>query len=106
MIGSFKMEIYIAAGGLAVVILSSAITVVWKLSRIEISIRADYGRQVAELQAKVYQVEIWARDEFVRKGSFETVVTRLENTMLALGTKIENAVDKMAVKIENMNHHG
>ncbi len=100
------MEIYIAAGGFAVVVLSSAMGVVWRLSRIEISIRADYGRQIAELQAKVYQVEIWARDEFVRKGSFEMVVTRLENSMLALGAKIETAVDKMAAKIENMNHHG
>jgi hypothetical protein len=110
------MEVYIAAGGLAIVILSSAVTITWRLSRVEIglradytekiaTLRADYTRDIAALQAKVYQVEIWARDEFVRKGSFETVVARLEKGMEQLGSKVESAVDKMASRIENLNHH-
>jgi hypothetical protein len=110
------MELYIAAAGLALVILSSAVGVVFKLSRIELSIRADHGKEISdlrttyvkdisELQAKVYKTEIWARDEFVRKASFETVVARLEKSMEALGTKIETAVDKMAVRVENLTHH-
>lgn len=121
------MEIYIAAGMLAVVILSSTTGIVWKLSRVELSIRADhateisamradyltqigqmrtdYSGKVAELTAKVYQIEIWARDEFVRKSSFETVIARLEKGMEALGTKVETAVEKMAQRIENLNHH-
>jgi hypothetical protein len=109
------MEIIIAAAGLALVILSSAVGVVFKLSRIELSIRADHGREIsdlrsaygkdiAELQAKVYKMEIWARDEFVRKASFESVVARLEKSMEMLGTKIETAVDKMAARVENMVH--
>jgi hypothetical protein len=56
----------------------------------------------AALQAKVYQVEIWARDEFVRKGSFEMVVARLEKNMDALGSRIELAVDRMATKIDKV----
>lgn len=100
------MEAYIAAAGLSVVIVSSAMGVVWRLSRVELAIRgdytrevallrADYTRDIAALQGKVYQVEIWARDEFVRKGSFELVVQRLEKGMEQLGTKVETAVDKM-----------
>lgn len=116
----------IAAGSLEAVILSSAIGVVWKLTRTEVSLRSEFtkevasiraeaakeiadinakaAREVAALQAKVYQVEIWSRDEFVRKGSFETVVARLEKTMELMGTKVENAVDKMATRIENLSH--
>lgn len=117
----------IAAGTLEAVILSSAIGVVWKLTRTEVSLRSEFtkevaiiradgvkevaainakaAKEIAELQAKVYQVEIWARDEFVRKGSFETVVARLEKTMELMGTKIEAAVDKMSTRIETMNQH-
>jgi hypothetical protein len=69
------------------------------------TLRADYVRDVSALSSKVYQVEIWARDEFVRKASFETVVARLEKGMEQLGQKVEGAVDKMAQRIENMNHH-
>jgi hypothetical protein len=110
--------LFVAAGSLEIVILSSAIGVVWKLTRTEISLRSEFtteiatiraeaAKEIAALQAKVYQVEIWSRDEFVRKGSFETVVARLEKTMELMGTKIETAVDKMATRIENLSHqHG
>jgi hypothetical protein len=101
----------ISAGGLAVVIITAACTIVWRVSRVELSVRDECGKEIDEvrkenvaLQAKVYQVEIWARDEFVRKGSFETVVTRLEKGMELLGNKIEGAVDKMAAKIEKISH--
>lgn len=119
-----EWSLAIAAGSLEVVILSSAIGVVWKLTRTEVNLRSEFTKEVASiraeaakevadinakasteiarLHAKVYQVEIWSRDEFVRKGSFETVVARLEKTMELMGTKIENAVDKMATRIENI----
>jgi hypothetical protein len=116
----------IAAASLELVILSSAIGIVYRITRVEVQLRAEYTREIAliraettkevagilaastaatsALSAKLYQVEIWARDEFVRKGSFETVVTRLERTMEMMGTKIETAVDKMATEIKNMGH--
>lgn len=106
----------IAAGTLELVVLSSAIGVVYRITRVEVSLRAEYTKEIAMIRAestasiaalsgKLYQVEIWARDEFVRKGSFETVVSRLERTMELMGTKIETAVDKMATEIKNLGHH-
>lgn len=44
-----------------------------------------------------------ARDEFVRKGSFDQVVTRLEKSMEILGAKVETAVDKMSSKIDHLS---
>lgn len=118
--------IIIAAGSLELVILTSAMGVVWKLTRTEVSLRSESAKEVAAiraeaakevaairqeaavevaaLNAKVYKIEIWARDEFVRKGSFDMVVGRLEKSMELLGAKVESAVDKMATKIENMGH--
>lgn len=99
-------NLIIAAVSLELVVLTSAVGVAWKLSRIEVGLRSEFTKEIAAAHAKIYQVEIWARDEFVRKGSFETVVSRLENSMQLLGSKIESAVDKMATRIENLNHEG
>jgi hypothetical protein len=54
------------------------------------------------LSAKLYQVEIWARDEFVRKSSFETVVARVERGFADLKTEISSRLDKMSDKIDHM----
>lgn len=100
-----NLGVIISAVGLAIVILSSVGGLVWRVARSEMGLRAEYSAEIAALKAKVYEVEIWARDEFVRKGSFETVVTRLERTMELMGTKIETAVEKMATEVKNLSHH-
>lgn len=94
-----------AAYVLAFAILTSAVGITWKLSRVEIGLRAEFDRKNNELSAKLYQVEIWARDEFVRKGSFEIVVARMEKGLGDLGTKIENRLDKMTERIEHIGHN-
>ncbi len=95
----------VAAISLEVVILSSAIGVVWKLSRSEMALRTEFTRELAALSAKVYQVEIWSRDEFVRKGSFEAVIARMEKGFGDLRSEITQRLDKMADRIEHFGHH-
>lgn len=56
----------------------------------------------AAATAKLYQVEIWARDEFVRKSSFETVVARVERGFADLKTEVSNRLDKISDKIDHM----
>ena len=104
-------SVIIAAAGLSVVIISAACGLVWRVSRVELAIRTETNAELTELrkensalQAKIYQVEIWARDEFVRKGSFELVVAQIETSMRDLGLKIESAVEKMTAKIEKISH--
>jgi hypothetical protein len=103
----------ISAAGLAILVLTTSGGLVWKLSRIEIalraeyteeiaSIRADHGKEVAALQAKVYQVEIWSRDEFVRKGSFESAIARMEKGFGDLKQEIGQRFDRMADSIEHI----
>lgn len=80
-------SIIISAVGVGIAALSAIVGVVWRLS------------------AKIYMVEIWARDEFVRKSSFETVVSRLEKGLGDLGDKIEGRFDKMAERLEKIPHN-
>lgn len=109
----FDWPLVIAASSLELVILSSAIGVVWKLSRSEMAMRAEYTAEVAlmraehvkaiaELSSKMYQVEIWSRDEFVRKGSFEAVIARMERGFGDLRTEIASRFDRMTDSIENI----
>jgi len=71
---------------------------------------ADEAKQVAAaanaraeaLAGKLYQVEIWARDEFVRKSSFETVVSRVERGFADLKSEISIRLDKMSDKMDHM----
>jgi hypothetical protein len=60
--------VIISAAGLAILVLTSVGGLVWKLSRIEIGLRAEYSEEIAEikadavkelaaLSAKLYQVE-------------------------------------------------
>lgn len=95
--------------GLAVTILLAACGIVWRVTRVEVALRAEFNsallaahEKVHAANEKIYQVEIWARDEFVRKGSFEAVVARLEKGMEGLGNTVEKAVDKMTDKIDNI----
>lgn len=103
-----NLGIIISAIGLSIVIVSSVAAVVWKVARSEMALRAEFGAEIASLKEKVYKVEIWARDEFVRKSSFEMAVGRLESGMSTLGSKFETAVDKMMARIDSFGHreHG
>lgn len=86
----------VSAIGLAVSILVAAVGMTWRLSRVELR----FAEKLSATEAKVYQVEIWVRDEFVRKGSFEIIVARMEKSMELLGAEIEGAVEKMTSKLE------
>lgn len=92
----------IAAATLELVVLTSAITVVWKIARSEATMRADFNKALADLSGKVYQTEIWSRDEFVRKGSFEIVIVRMEKGFTDLRAEIGGRLDKVSEKIDAM----
>ena len=64
-------------------------------------INTEHAKEIAALQANVYQV-VWARDEFVRKGSFEIVIARMERVFGELRSEIAQRLDKMADRIEHI----
>lgn len=94
----------ISAAGLAIVVLSSVGGLVWKLARQEASLRADLNEEISALKQKVYQVEIWARDEFVRRGSFDSVVNRLEKGFADMRGEILGRLDGMNERIDHIGH--
>lgn len=63
------------------------------------TMRHEFGETVAAVRTKIHDVEMWNRDTFVRKDSFEMVIGRLEKSIEKLGDKIEDRIDKMVERI-------
>jgi len=66
--------------------------------------RREFGEVASAIRQKVQDFETWSRDEFVRKGSFELVVTRLERGMDALGNRIDQRFDRIMERMEKTSN--
>jgi hypothetical protein len=64
------------------------------------TIRREFGETAAAIRQKMHDMETWNRDEFVRIGSFELVVARLEKSMEKLGDRFEEKLDKMVERLQ------
>lgn len=64
--------------------------------------RHEFGESCNAIRQKIHEFEKWSRDEFVRKGSFEIVIARMEKGMETLGDKIEKRLDRMAERFEKI----
>ncbi|MGJ5036611.1 hypothetical protein ACQR13_21095 [Bradyrhizobium sp. HKCCYLRH3059] len=62
--------------------------------------RREIGEAVAAVRTKVHEIETWARDEFVRKNSFELVIARMEKSLETLGDKIDKRLERLTEKID------
>jgi hypothetical protein len=110
-----ELAIYIS-GGTAVAAVGYAIRITWLLTRIEKSMRDDFRKDVSRLERdalargdtyrqefgetaaairqKMHEVEVFTRDHFVSKDSFEAVVSRFERTIEKMADRLENKFDK------------
>lgn len=121
---------YILIAGFVLNLILIAVGGTWKLSRVEASINKTifdhrreiderivelmqeferrivenerrYGETVAALRTKIHDVETWARDEFVRKGSFSLVAAEIKISVGDLGKEIKTRLERMEGKIDD-----
>lgn len=64
------------------------------------TLRHETGEMGAALRTKIHDVEMWTRDTFVRKDSFEMVIGRLEKSIDKLGDKIEEKLDRLTERFQ------
>lgn len=102
----------LTAGGMLV-------AVTWRLSQTEIALRdaintsrgdiedkqdrmaREFGETVTAIRQKAHEIETWARDEFVRKGSFDNAMGRVEKMLGDQFDRIEIRMDRMEKKIDD-----
>lgn len=53
------------------------------------TMRRETGETAAALRTKIHEIETWARDEFVRKNSFENALSRIEKSVDRLSEKLD-----------------
>jgi uncharacterized Fe-S cluster-containing MiaB family protein len=66
----------------------------------------DTLRGLHELSERLRSVEIWARDEFVRKESFREVCMRIENTVAEQGRTVNAALQSVRDALMNAVTNG
>lgn len=122
--------IYVGLASLAVAIVAHAVRATWALSRVEKELRDYFDAQIDNMQrdvvkleragsergetlrhefgetgnalrTKIHEVETWNRDTFVRKDSFEMVISRIEKSMEKAVDKIENRIETMFERYKN-----
>lgn len=122
MAGETNWPLVLTAAGFVLGLLSTVGGLVWKVSRVEKLIRDDMekgvrgvdrdsmdraetlrreaGEMGAALRTKVHDIEVFCRDTFVRKESFELVIGRIESSIERMGDKIDGKIDKLEENID------
>jgi hypothetical protein len=95
------------------------VTLTWKLSRLELSLRGtiqvsrneieerqdrvvrEFGETVSAMREKVREVELFCRDTFMRRDSFLEANRQNAIEFKAFGERIESRLERMETKIDS-----
>ncbi|MGJ5163142.1 hypothetical protein [Bradyrhizobium sp. HKCCYLR1051] len=81
--------------------LTAKIAAIEKQAVVDLDVtRREIGETVSAIRTKVHEIETWARDEFVRKNSFELVIARMEKSIETMGDKIDKRLERLTEKID------
>jgi hypothetical protein len=67
------------------------------------SIRREFGETVSAMQHKIHEFETWSRDNFVRRGSFEQVISRMDVAQQDRDARFEKRLDRMEGKLDALH---
>lgn len=116
---SADLSLYIALAAFGVNMIGTIVGVTWKLSRVELSLRAaitderrdidenmerktrEYGETAAALRTKIHEVEVYMRDTFVRRDGFYKVKDELSAEMRGIAQQLNQRLDRLEAKIES-----
>lgn len=68
-------------------------------------LRREFGETAKAALQKIHELEIWSRDEFVRKQSFVIVNQETRQAIQDQGDRIEKRLDRMENKLDTLNGH-
>lgn len=63
-------------------------------------VRREFGETVTAMQQKIHEFETWARDEFVRKQSFEAMMARTEKAQELRDERLDKRLERIENKID------
>lgn len=106
-------QLALAAGMLIVNLLAAVIGGTWVLGRTsaDLSEKIDasrlesernFGETVQAIRQKISDMELWNRDHFVNKQTFDGVMADTRETLRRMEDKIDRAFDRFDRKLTNM----
>lgn len=63
-------------------------------------VRREVGETINAMQQKIHEFEKWARDEFVRKQSFEAMMARTEKAQELRDDRLDKRLERIEKKID------
>lgn len=60
----------------------------------------NFGETVTAIRQKVSEVELWGRDNYVTKSTFNLVISEIKDSWLRLEEKIDRRFDKVDNKLD------
>jgi hypothetical protein len=66
-----------------------------------LSLRREVGETALALRQKVTEVELWGRDNFVKKDSFGIVTDRISQEVKDFAERIDRRLERMEGKIDH-----
>lgn len=73
-----------------------------ELSISVVSVRQEVGEVGAAIRTKMHEIEVFVRDTFISKTSFEAVLGRLERTVERGQENVDKKIDKIDNKIDGI----
>lgn len=110
---------WIALAAFALNALVTVAAMTWQLSRVELRLSEkitderqeidehlerqarEFGEVAAALRQKVHEIEVWARDTFVRREGFYQVRDDLKNDIKDMGAQINTRIDQLVHTMKN-----
>lgn len=65
------------------------------------NVRLEFGESVRAVRQKINDVELWTRDNLVKKDSFGTVTDRISREVRDLGERLDKRLERMESKIDH-----
>lgn len=108
----------ISIAGFVLTAVTTLVAMTWRLSAVVIELKdaiaasraeveerqeiivRQFGETAQAIRQKIHEVEIWARDEFVRREGFYKVRDDLVGDLKNMGDKIEARLERMETKID------
>jgi hypothetical protein len=63
-------------------------------------LRREFGETAQAIRQKINDVEIWGRDNYVKKDSFTTVTDRISREILSIAERLDKRLERMEIKID------
>ena len=60
----------------------------------------DFGESISAIRQHVNSVELWNRDNFVNKNTFQLIVTEIKESGIRLENKIDDRFKEINVKLD------